>query len=175
MKKNFFFFLMLLCSVIGVGARAIAADATPADRPKAELLTNVKPGDCAGCHKDTKVLGKKHVDTREMVAKDCQRCHKPDDDPLEGTVPLGHIHALNGLQCAKCHDGGKPQPVTVSKCVTCHKDTKELAQKTADVKPTNPHESRHYGTEADCNLCHHQHVKSENHCASCHTFDFKVP
>jgi uncharacterized paraquat-inducible protein A len=27
-----------------------------------------------------------------------------------------------------------------------------------------------------CNLCHHQHEKSENYCAQCHSnFDFKVP
>jgi hypothetical protein len=46
----------------------------------------------------------------------------------------------------------------------------------SNAKPRNPHENRHYGTEADCNLCHHQHKKSENFCLPCHQrFDFVVP
>ena len=64
----------------------------------------------------------------------------------------------------------------MTKCLTCHGDTKAIAQRTANVKPTNPHNSRHYGTEADCNSCHHQHTKSESLCADCHpSFKFKVP
>lgn len=50
------------------------------------------------------------------------------------------------------------------------------AVKTADIKPTDPHKNRHYNTEADCNLCHHQHGKSENFCLPCHDrFNFHVP
>lgn len=50
-----------------------------------------------------------------------------------------------------------------------------LTASTAGVKPTNPHNSPHYGKHADCNLCHHQHEKSENYCTQCHKFDFKLP
>ncbi|HSD42833.1 MAG TPA: cytochrome c3 family protein [Burkholderiales bacterium] len=40
----------------------------------------------------------------------------------------------------------------------------------------NPHNSPHYGRDADCNLCHHQHAKSENYCAQYHEkWAFKVP
>jgi hypothetical protein len=89
---------------------------------------------------------------------------------------LGKLHAASGVKCADCHGNvKKPQPVAMEKCLTCHGDTTALAEKTANVKPRNPHESRHYGTEADCNLCHHQHRKSENFCLDCHNrFDFKV-
>lgn len=89
---------------------------------------------------------------------------------------LGKLHAARGVKCAACHGNvKKPQPVPMEKCLSCHGDTKALAEKTASVKPTNPHESRHYGTEADCNLCHHQHRKSENFCLDCHNrFDFNV-
>ena len=89
---------------------------------------------------------------------------------------LGRLHAASGVKCAGCHGNAKkPQAVPMEQCLTCHGDTKALAAKTASVKPTNPHESRHYGTEADCNLCHHQHRKSENFCLDCHPrFDFKV-
>jgi len=89
---------------------------------------------------------------------------------------LGRLHAASGVKCAGCHGNAKkPQAVPMEQCLTCHGDTTALAAKTASVKPTNPHESRHYGTEADCNLCHHQHRKSENFCLDCHPrFDFKV-
>jgi hypothetical protein len=85
-------------------------------------------------------------------------------------------HGAKGLPCQTCHaNPKKPQPVAMDKCVTCH-EPKALAQKTANVKPTNPHESRHFGTEADCNSCHHQHKPSESLCADCHPrFNFKVP
>jgi len=89
---------------------------------------------------------------------------------------LGKLHALKGITCAQCHGNVKiPVPASMEKCVSCH-ETKKLAEKTAGAKPTNPHENRHYGTEADCNLCHHQHKKSENFCLPCHQrFDFVVP
>lgn len=89
---------------------------------------------------------------------------------------LVKVHTQNGVKCADCHGKAKkPAPVEMDRCVTCH-DTKELAAKTANVQPQNPHENRHYGTELDCNKCHHQHKKSENFCLQCHpTFKFAVP
>jgi Cytochrome c3 len=83
-------------------------------------------------------------------------------------------HANKGVACKQCHDTKKPEPVAMNKCVTCH-STKSVAQRTANVKP-NPHDSRHFGTEADCNTCHHQHKPSVSLCADCHPrFNFKVP
>jgi len=90
---------------------------------------------------------------------------------------LGKLHARNGIKCADCHGKAKKrEPVSMEKCVSCHGETEKLAKKTAAAKPRNPHESGHYGTEADCNLCHHQHKKSVNFCLPCHQrFDFVVP
>ncbi|GFO66665.1 hypothetical protein GMLC_02440 [Geomonas limicola] len=90
---------------------------------------------------------------------------------------LGKVHAGAGIACAMCHvDAQHPQPVPMEKCLSCHGETRKLAEKTANVKPRNPHENRHYGTEADCNICHHQHKKSQNFCLPCHErFDFVVP
>ena len=124
MRNRFFFLLVLLCAVVGVGMGAMAENAKPTKAP------------------DT---------------------------------TLAQFHAKQGVECRQCHGPGKFKAVTMTKCLTCHGDTKALAQRTANVKPTNPHNSRHYGTEADCNMCHHQHVKSENACAQCHTFKFVVP
>ena len=90
--------------------------------------------------------------------------------------PAGFIakHASNGVTCKMCHGAGKKEPVDASKCTTCH-DTKDLAEKTAAMSPANPHDNRHFGTEGDCNGCHHQHKASENRCAECHKYNFQVP
>jgi hypothetical protein len=92
------------------------------------------------------------------------------------TVLLDVFHANNDVTCADCHgDDEQRKVVPMIKCKECH-DTTELAEKTAHGKPTNPHKNRHYSTEADCNLCHHQHKKSNNFCLPCHNrFDFIVP
>jgi cytochrome c553 len=86
-------------------------------------------------------------------------------------------HASQGITCAQCHGkSAKKEVVPMQQCLSCHGDTKDLALRTAKVKPTNPHENRHFGTEADCNRCHHEHATSENLCLPCHTrFGFKVP
>lgn len=91
-------------------------------------------------------------------------------------VPLDEFHASVDVTCADCHgDDKKREAVPMVKCLECH-DTQDLADKTANTTPTNPHKNRHYSTEADCNLCHHQHKKSENFCLPCHgRFDFVVP
>ena len=90
--------------------------------------------------------------------------------------PTGFIakHASNGMTCKMCHGAGRKEPVDAYKCTTCH-DTKDLADKTAAMSPANPHDNRHFGTEGDCNGCHHQHRTSENRCAECHKYNFQVP
>nr|WP_320133422.1 cytochrome c3 family protein [uncultured Holophaga sp.] len=96
--------------------------------------------------------------------------------PVKTMAKLATRHTAHGLDCATCHGKTKkPGAVDMEKCLECH-DNQELATKTADLKPTNPHNTRHYGIWADCNLCHHEHKVSENHCLGCHpTFNFKVP
>ena len=92
--------------------------------------------------------------------------------------PLGRLHAAEGVKCTSCHGrSSQSDPVPLEKCLSCHGDgdSKALAAKTAGVKPVNPHETRHYGTEADCGLCHRQHENSVNFCLDCHPrFQFKV-
>lgn len=89
---------------------------------------------------------------------------------------LDQTHFAKGVKCATCHGTSQPrEAVTMVTCIKCH-NTKKLAQKTKNLKPTNPHDNRHFGTETDCLHCHHVHKKSENYCATCHQrFDFKIP
>lgn len=142
----------------------------------AKRLPESKPSDCASCHTGKNPLPRNHPSTDGLGLKDCQTCHVPGGDhSLAGKLPLSHIHQLNGVTCARCHQDVKnPEPVEFKKCLTCH-DMEKVSLATSRVKPTNPHNSPHYGQKADCNLCHHQHEKSENYCLQCHKFDFKIP
>lgn len=100
------------------------------------------------------------------------------NEPLAAEGPLGKLHANEGIKCVKCHGKAKrTDPVPLETCLDCHGDgdSKAMAAKTAKVNPVNPHDTRHYGTEADCGLCHRQHQKSVNYCFDCHNrFDFVV-
>jgi len=158
------------CLVLFVLIGATTAAAAP------KRLATAKSGDCAACHGAQKVLPADHKSTKAMAYKDCLECHeKSGAMSLWTKVPLAHIHGLAGVTCQKCHGKTKkPEEVPMKQCVTCH-NTDKVAEKTAKVKPQNPHESVHYGRTLDCNLCHHEHAKSENYCAQCHKFDFKVP
>ncbi|MCD8339543.1 MAG: cytochrome c3 family protein [Burkholderiales bacterium] len=83
-------------------------------------------------------------------------------------------HVARGVTCDKCHGAnneiGTPG---MDQCVQCHVP-EQVAEKTANVKPQNPHSSPHYGNSLDCTLCHAQHSETTNYCASCHDFDFNV-
>ncbi len=145
-----------------------------AQEPK--QLPEATPGDCAACHAGKNPPPKDHVATRSLTMKDCLGCHaKGTAAALTGKLPLSHIHQLSGVTCARCHEDAKnPGPVAKTKCVSCH-DPDKLAEATAGMKPVNPHTSPHYGRKSDCNLCHHQHERSENYCSQCHEFIFAVP
>lgn len=138
----------------------------------------VKAWDCAACHKEA-VLPADHVPTKEMTYEGCMVCHLSGADnarSLRGRLPASHVHAFKNVLCTQCHGNVKKyEAVRMPKCVACHGPTAKLAGKTAAVQPQNPHVSPHYGTDLECNLCHHQHTRSEDYCAYCHKFNFVVP
>ncbi len=142
-----------------------------------------KGNDCVACHKSEMPLPSKHPSTKTNKLSDCMDCHeKGTDDTVITKIPGSHLHQLAGVTCADCHgssgaSGSKLKPVAVEmdKCLTCHGSGAKVAAMTAHVKPQNPHVSAHYNTDLDCNVCHHQHTKSENFCVECHKFEFKVP
>ncbi len=97
---------------------------------------------------------------------------------LSGTVAASDFgadrHVAKGVQCASCHGANNEIAYpTIEQCVQCHKPD-DVAAKTKDVKPHNPHVSPHYGNTLDCALCHLQHSAPENYCAQCHDFSFNV-
>lgn len=139
-------------------------------------LPDAKPSDCAACHGKASPLPQGHTAVAGKTMSDCTGCHaKGSPMALRGRLPLAHTHQLSGVTCKSCHaNPRKAEPAKAQACLGCHTGEAIFAA-TAAVKPRNPHGSPHYGKEADCNLCHHQHETSENFCSQCHKFEFKVP
>lgn len=133
-------------------------------------------GECAGCHGHVRKLPQAHPDTKVMNLQSCKTCHTKENREIREKLPGSHYHLLANIRCEQCHGKDHELKVpTMEQCVACHGSTTKLAEKTKGVKPRNPHFSPHYGTELDCNFCHHQHTKSENYCLQCHSFGFKTP
>jgi hypothetical protein len=101
-------------------------------------------------------------------------------EPGKGPSPffVERKHDEAGVKCVDCHvDAKKAVAVPLERCVVCHGkgDVKAFAAGTAGTKPVNPHETRHYGVEADCGLCHLSHDEPVNFCADCHPrYQFKM-
>jgi len=86
---------------------------------------------------------------------------------------LDHRHAQNSVTCRPCHGTFSSEGrVSMEQCLRCHGTYQYIATMTKDVDP-NPHDS-HLG-EIDCTLCHRAHKDSEDFCAQCHPYEFKVP
>lgn len=87
-------------------------------------------------------------------------------------VAIKGKHALEGLQCADCHQVEKPvAAASVQACLDCHGGYDKVAQRTKG-QHVNPHDS-HLG-RMDCLKCHRVHGPSEFVCLQCHgDFDFK--
>ncbi len=98
---------------------------------------------------------------------------QPDFGWAQAKMLLGDKHKEIGIHCEGCHKESPPQnKVPKAVCQGCHGDYKMLGEKTEKVDP-NPHRSHEGGL--DCSVCHHSHKPSEDHCADCHNFGFKVP
>lgn len=162
--------LCLLLALLALALMAMPAQGAPARNPRA------RAGDCPACHGAQAVLPATHPPTRDMDLKRCRSCHAPATaHDLTGTLRGSHLHALSGVACARCHTGAAPDAdVDFERCLACH-DPVALAQASAGRGAVNPHDSPHYGKQADCNLCHHQHARSEDYCAHCHSFELHVP
>lgn len=88
---------------------------------------------------------------------------------------LADRHAKVGVTCESCHgpDQKNLEMPTLDTCTGCH-NLAALTEKTAKLKPTNPHISPHYQDQLDCTNCHMGHAEGVNFCNQCHQFDFKV-
>jgi len=92
------------------------------------------------------------------------------------SVMTADLHKDKGVGCDGCHGSDKTKTFVPSeRCLTCHGGRSALVKKTAEVKPENPHDSPHWGSRMECNVCHRQHEKTVDWCSHCHAFNFKVP
>ncbi|MCB2190587.1 MAG: cytochrome c3 family protein [Deltaproteobacteria bacterium] len=168
--------LILPAALLIVSWGAQASGAGKGTAPK--QLENAQAGDCAACHGPALVLPKGHAATKDQDLGQCRECHNGKKAPhLRGNLPLSHLHALEGVSCADCHGGGDRYAVESGKCLECHESGEAVAKLTVpkDKVHNNPHESPHYGTDLDCEMCHHAHAKSENYCSQCHDETRVVP
>ncbi len=87
---------------------------------------------------------------------------------------LADRHKDRGMDCSACHKESPPaKAVPSAVCKGCH-DPEKLAMKSAEkLGRHNPHDN-HLG-DIPCETCHHGHKPSEDACAKCHQFGFKVP
>ena len=86
---------------------------------------------------------------------------------------LGDRHGKAGMNCDSCHKADQSKTkVPMEVCLGCHGSYEKIAQQT-EKSHRNPHES-HNG-EVACDHCHHGHKPSQDYCAQCHNFGFKVP
>lgn len=168
--------LPLLAVSLALPWAAQDSSAGPGSAPK--RLENADAGDCAACHAPAAMLPKDHPATKGQDMNQCAQCHNGQKACLlPGKLPLSHLHGLQGVSCADCHGAGDRQALGTDKCLECHESGEAVAKLTVppDKIHHNPHLSPHYGTELDCELCHHAHAKSENYCAQCHDEQVVVP
>jgi len=86
---------------------------------------------------------------------------------------LADRHQIKGNTCMSCHSVSPPKAdVPMSVCMGCHGPYAKLAERT-NKGEHNPHAS-HLGDIA-CDLCHHGHKPSVDHCSTCHSFGLNVP
>ncbi len=93
----------------------------------------------------------------------------------EACTWLADRHIARGINCDTCHDANLKLKTIgeMQICVSCHGDFQQMAIKTQGRYAVNPHAPHEAGLA--CTSCHKAHKQSENHCAQCHKFDFKVP
>ena len=92
------------------------------------------------------------------------------------SVMTADLHKDKGVSCDGCHGSEATRAfVSAERCLSCHGDRPALVKKTAAVKPENPHDSPHWGSRMECNVCHRQHEKTVDWCSHCHAFNFRVP
>jgi hypothetical protein len=161
-RRRLLCIFLLLVFAASPGASTLAGKADAVDRP---ALSGAL------------VLPHDHAPVPEMNIKACIGCHpKAGPRALPTKIHLGHLHQLNGVTCRNCHgDTLPPAALATDQCLACHGDLEKVSRRTADIKPHNPHSSPHGKTYSACDLCHHQHDKSENFCAQCHDFEYAVP
>jgi hypothetical protein len=86
---------------------------------------------------------------------------------------LADKHKSLNITCDQCHKETPPkEKVSTEVCIGCHGGYDKLFELTKKFT-ANPHE--HHDGDLPCEACHHAHKASEDQCASCHNFFFKVP
>ena len=171
-------FKTLLCLNMALGLLGSGVSAWAADAAKPTWKADVEFTKCSVCHGEKTGLPKDHPSPTDPAKSNCLECHKSmEESTLRTKVPLAHLHEMHGVTCGDCHDSSAPpQALDSDQCLNCHgpfDDLKKKWKQRADSEK-NPHDS-HYQEALTCDACHHAHSSSENFCAQCHNWEYKVP
>ena len=90
--------------------------------------------------------------------------------PADKGALLGDRHKAAKMACAQCHKDKPAAPVSAAVCSSCHPNVAKEEKIRAELP--NPHKA--HMEYAECADCHHIHKASENQCAGCHNFEFKM-
>ncbi len=93
----------------------------------------------------------------------------PQNAPREAIL-LDKTHKVAGIECNQCHKQKPPAAPPAAVCGGCHKDIAK-SPKTKDGL-ANPHDA--HMSYPECSDCHHVHKPSQNQCAGCHNFSYKM-
>ena len=90
--------------------------------------------------------------------------------PADKGVLLGDRHKAVKIECAQCHKDKPAAPVAAAVCSGCHPNV----AKEEKIRKNLPNPHKAHMEYPDCSDCHHVHKASENQCAGCHNFEFKM-
>ncbi len=90
--------------------------------------------------------------------------------PADKGALLADRHKAAKIECAQCHKDKPGAPVVAAVCSGCHPNVAK--EEKIRAKLPNPHKA--HMEYPDCSDCHHVHKASENQCAGCHNFEFKM-
>lgn len=90
--------------------------------------------------------------------------------PADKGALLADRHKSAKVECVQCHKDKPAAPVATAVCSSCHPNVAK-GEKIREKLP-NPHKA--HMEYPDCSDCHHVHKASENQCAGCHNFEFRM-
>lgn len=90
--------------------------------------------------------------------------------PADKGALLADRHKEMKIECAQCHQGNPSAPVATPVCAGCHPNVAKGEKIRENL--ANPHNA--HMSYPECADCHHVHKASENQCAGCHNFDYKM-
>lgn len=138
--------------------------------------SHMETADCLVCHQwedgakfsaiGGKSFGKPNAETYDIIKNEIMKSWAQSNN-------MDNTHMRNMISCGGCHGKDLPQlydKVPNATCLKCHGPIEKLVAKTVSKlsKNINVHNSKHFGLENECIVCHRGHMPSKTLCLDCH-------